>query len=276
MRPQVETPAARAFREALDQPQAKSRARARREPPVTLLAVASALLLVVLAVRFGIVPLMEATERVAMASERKRVQVALEAYRMLDRLADTPARAAPRRILPGDSDAPFARFLEGATRYSYRWFEDGQGLHAVGKEPDEALRALAVAALAHDLLQASEAPVASGWQAQLQARLRLHMAAGDALGLANPVSGSVEIRRLADPATDPAMAPAVLISDAPIHTFGYLAQQRDAGLAGSIVVCRSESTGEAEVFLVRPQGDPAYLLLAGGAGIAPRRGRGGW
>jgi hypothetical protein len=281
MKQREDTPLARAFLQVLEQPERARSTGTGSETLVTLLIVALALLLVVLAVRLGVQPMMDATERLAMATEKRRVQDAVESYLVLDQLPAIPARGAPRRILPGDADAPFARFLRGVSRYPYRWFEDGRGLHAVGGEPPEAGGVLAVAALAHDLLQTHNAPQGDpalwgDWQEQLQLCLRQHIEHGDALGLANPVSGGTDIRRLAGPALTQEGPPAVLISDAPIHTYRYLSQQPTADLSGSIVVASQGAAGEAEVFWVSPEGRPLYLLIAGGSRALPRRARAGW
>lgn len=275
MQSRDDTPLARAFDAVLDEPAQPTAPRVSSEARLAMWIVLLALLLVVLAVRLGVQPLMEATIRLSMATERQRVLTAIQAYSMLDQLPAIPARSAPRRILVGDADAPFARFLQGPTRYAYRWFEDGLGVHAVGQDPLEAHNVLAVAALAHDLLQGVDAggysvPPEGDWSARLEAYLVRHIEAGNALGLVNPVSGEATVGHAGELAAHEA-APAVLISDAPVHAHRYLARQPDGAPLGSIVVHWSEDGGKVEVFFVGPDGSPAYLLVASGAGTLPRR-----
>ena len=72
-------------------------------------------------------------------SESATVQTAIDSYNTQDvsvQEADPiPAREEPAIILPGDSDAPFAKYLqERNSRYAYTWGEDGvdlQGFAAV-------------------------------------------------------------------------------------------------------------------------------------------------
>ncbi len=263
--------------EELDQP---PRPRALSEVRMPMLAVLLALLLVVLAVLAGVQPLLRASQRLAMASERQRVQTAIEAYHMLDQLPAIPARGVPQCILPGDADAPFGRFLRGPTRYAYRWFEGGLGVHAVDDEPPEAYGALAVAALAHDLLRSAGNteglfPEGDGL-ARLQTHLEQHIQGGNALGLVNAASGSEAVWQAGEGPPPGGAAPAVLISQAPVHAYRYLKGRPEEAPKGSIVVYQSNAAAEAEVFLVRPDGRPAYLLLVGGPGAAPRRGSAGW
>jgi len=224
-----------------------------------------------------------------MLTERRTVETAVDAYVALNEEPAIPPRAIPAVINPGDADAPFAMYLSGSTKYRYRWYADGFGIHSPDDLDMTEASVSGVAAVAESILYLQDTTDAyarngagspSSWSRRIEEFVEQYQPGQplgeNGMGFVNPVSGKTSIYNWDSvPLPLPAyVPPALLITDNAAYSYETLRSEPDPSavnsVLGTIVVHRTESDGAIDVFRVDGSGRPYGLHVIKPPPDAPR------
>ena len=208
----------------------------------------------------------------AMATEKDRVQSAIDAYNTqdvtVDEAAHIPARNTPAVITLSDADAPFSKYLRRATRYLYSWDADGENLNIYSADS----KVLVAAVLNGYLPSAADAirqvismpdtnnrnfsAAASRWNRRLEWLMEQGTTSGrddpqyyntNVMGYVNPVSWKsaiIDVTSIPSQWVGTYTPPAVLITNNSRYSYDNIEQASDiANVLGTIIIYRPNVQG---------------------------------